>query len=71
MKGFSQILDMNVTRDYEKGVITISQNDYTEDVIQCYGIEGCNSAYTPRVGPELSLNQSRVESAERGRKEAL
>ena len=39
------------------GAITISQKDYTEDAIQPYGMEGCNSACTPGVGPELSLNQ--------------
>ena len=54
---FSQILGMNVTRNHEKGAITISQKDYTEDVVQRDGVEGCNPAYTPGVGPELSLNQ--------------
>ena len=59
MQGFSQILGMNFTRNFEKGAITISQKDYTEDVVQrYYGMEGCNPAYNPRVEPELSLNQS-------------
>ena len=53
----SKIFGMNVTRDREKGAITISQKDYTEDVVQLYGMEGCNLAYTPDIGPELSLNQ--------------
>ena len=56
VQGFSKILGMNVTRHHEKGAITISQKNYTEEVIHGYGIEGCNPAYTPGVGPELSLN---------------
>ena len=57
MGDVSRILGMNVTRDREKETITINQKDYTQDVIQCYGMKGCNPAYTPGVGPELSLNQ--------------
>ena len=41
----------------KKGTITISQKDYTETAIQRCGMEGYNSAYTPGVGPEASLNQ--------------
>ena len=57
MCDMSRILGMNVTLDRKKGAITISEKDYTEDVVQRYGMEGCNPAYTPGVGPELSLNQ--------------
>ena len=53
----SRILGMDVTRDREKGPIAISQRYYTEDVVQRYGIEGCNRADTSGIGPELSLNQ--------------
>ena len=56
MGDVSRILGMNVTRDREKGAITISQKDYTKNVVQRYGMEGCNPAYTPGVGPELSLD---------------
>ena len=56
-KRFSQIFGMNVARDYEKEAITTSQKEYTEDVVQRYGMEGCNPAYTPGVGPKLFLNQ--------------
>ena len=48
---------MSITRDHEKGAITNRQKDYTEDVVQLYGMEGCNRAYTFGVGPELSPNQ--------------
>ena len=57
MGDVSRILGMNVTRDREKGTITINQKDYMEDVVQRYDMKGCNPAYTPGVGPELSLNQ--------------
>ena len=53
----SRTFGMNVTRDRDKGSITISQKDYKGDVVQRYGMEGCNPAYAPEVGPKLSLNQ--------------
>ena len=48
---------MSVTRDREKRTITISQKGYTQDVVQPFGMEGCNTAYHPGVEMELSLNQ--------------
>ena len=57
MADVSGILGMNVTRDREEGTITINQKNYTEDIVQRYGMRGCNTAYTPGVGPELSLDQ--------------
>ena len=53
----SRTLGMNINQKREKGATTISQRDYTKDVVQRYGIKDCNPAYTPGVGPELSLNQ--------------
>ena len=53
----SRVVDMNVTCDYKKGAITISQENYTENGVQRYGTEGYNLAYTPEVGPKLSLNR--------------
>ena len=57
MGDVSRILGMNVARDRKKGTIIINQREYTEDVIERFGMKGCNPAYTPGVGPELSLNQ--------------
>ena len=51
-----RLVGMNVARDHEKEA-TISEKDYTEGIVQRYGMEGCNPAYTPGVGPKLSLNQ--------------
>ena len=48
---------MSVTRDREKGTITICQKGYTEDVVQPCGMEGCNTAYHPVVELELSPYQ--------------
>ena len=45
----SRLLGMNVTRDREEGTITINQKNYTEDMVQRYGMRGCNPAYTPGV----------------------
>ena len=56
MGDVSRVLGMNVTRDREEGTITINQKDYTENIVQRYGIRACNLAYTPGVGPELSLD---------------
>ena len=47
----------NVIRDHEEGTITINQKEYTEDIVQRYGMRGCNPAYTPGVRPEVSLDQ--------------
>ena len=53
----SKVLGMIVTRDREEGTITINQKNYTEDIVQRYGMWGCHPAYTPGVGLELSLDQ--------------
>ena len=53
----SRVLGINVTRARKEGTVTINQKDYTEDIVQHYGMRGCNPAYNPEVGPELSLDQ--------------
>ena len=50
MYDVSRIFGMNVIRDREKETITTSQKDYTEEVVQRYGMEDCNPAYTPEEG---------------------
>ena len=57
MDDVSRVLGMNFTRDDEEGTITINQKDYTEDIVQRYGMREWNSAYNPEVGPELFLDQ--------------
>ena len=57
MGDVSRILGMKITRFRGKRAITISQKEYMENVVQHYGMEGCNPAYTPGVGPELTLSQ--------------
>ena len=38
---------MSVTRDREKGTITISQKGYTEDVVQPFGMKAATLRTTP------------------------
>ena len=57
MSDTSRVLAMNVTCDRGEETITINQKDYTEDIVQRYGMQDCNPAYTPGVGPGLSLDQ--------------
>ena len=53
----SKVLGMDVTRDGENGTIPIDQNDYTEDILERYDMANCNVAFTPGVGPEISLDK--------------
>ena len=48
---------MNVTQDRENRTITIDEKDYTEDILERYGMSNCNVAFTPGVGSEISLDQ--------------
>ncbi len=53
----SLILGMSVTRNYEKGTLTITQKDYVHNILERYGMLDCNSVHTPGYGPELSEEQ--------------
>lgn len=48
---------MNVTLDRKIGMITIIQKYYMEHAVDRFGINDCNPAFTPGVGPEQLLNQ--------------
>ena len=52
-----RVLGVDVARDREKVTVTINQRDYTEDVTERFDIKDYTPAFTPDVGPELSLNQ--------------
>lgn len=52
-----KVLGMSVARDREKGTITTDQDEYTEEVVERFGMKDCNLAFTPGAGPEVSLNQ--------------
>ena len=54
MSDVSRALGMNIVCDREKWTITINQMDYTEDVIESFGMKGFNLAYTPGVGLNLA-----------------
>ena len=57
MRDVSLVLGMGVTRDREKGTVTITHEKYTKSLLERYGMASCNSTYTPGVGNELSLDQ--------------
>ena len=63
MGDVSRVLGMNVTRDRKKRTITIDQKYYTEDIVERFGMKGCNPAFTPVAGPELSLEQREKKQA--------
>lgn len=57
MRNVSLGLGMQVTRDREKGTLTISQEDYSKSVLEKFGMNECTPLITPGIGPELSLKQ--------------
>ena len=57
LEDVSKVLGMNITRDREKGTITIDQKDCAEDNLERYGMTNGNIAVTPGVGPKISLDQ--------------
>ena len=50
MGDVSLVLGMGVTRDHEKGTVTITQEKYTKSLLERYGMASRNSTYTPGVG---------------------
>ena len=62
----SLVLGMVVTRNRKKGTATITQEKYTESLLERYGIANCKSTYPPGVGNELSLDrpEERLRSKE-------
>ena len=53
----SLVFEMGVSRDREKGRVTITKEKYTNSLLEHYGMTPCNSTYTPGAGNELSLDQ--------------
>ena len=46
---------MGVTRDHEKGTVTISKDNYTKSLLERYGMASCNAVSTPDVRAGLQL----------------
>ena len=53
----SLVLGMQVTRDREKGTLTISQEDYTKSILIRFGMEKCKPSSIPGTDSELSTEQ--------------
>lgn len=51
------ILMMDVTRNREKGAVAMTQEQYTESLLERYCMASCNLTYTPGVGKKRSLDQ--------------
>ena len=51
------VLGMQVTRDRAKGSLTISQESYTESILERFGMGNCKPLCTPGYGSELSTVQ--------------
>lgn len=59
MGDVSLVFGVKVTRDHEKGILTISQANYTEAVSEKLGMGACNVSNTPGAGPEVVLKDGR------------
>ena len=57
MGDVSLVLGIQVTRDRERGTLTITQEDYTKSILDRFGMGSCNSLSTPGFGSELSAEQ--------------
>ena len=53
----SLVLGMQVTRDREKGTLTISQEDYTKSILARFGMENSKPSSIPGTDSELSTEQ--------------
>ena len=57
MGDVSLVLGMQVTRDRERGTLTITQENYTKSILDRLGMGSCNPLSTPGFGSELSVEQ--------------
>ena len=57
MGDVSLALGMRVTRDRERGTLTIAQENYTKYILDRFGMGTCNPLSTPGSGSELSAEQ--------------
>ena len=48
----SLILGMTITRHYDPGNLSITQNGYTESSFEKFGMDGCNAVHTPEYASE-------------------
>ena len=53
----SLVLGMQVSRDRAKGSLTISQESYTESILERFGMGNCKTLSTPDYGSEPSTVQ--------------
>ena len=52
-----RILGIEVTRDYDEGTLATTQTAYVDNILERFGMQDVNAAYTSGYGPELSAEQ--------------
>ena len=57
MAEVSRILGMEVTRDYDEGILVITQTAYVDNILKRFGRQDANAVHTPGYGPEPSAEQ--------------
>ena len=57
MGDVSLVLSMQVTRDRQGEILTISQENYTKFILKRFGMADCKPCSTPSFGSELSTTQ--------------
>ena len=53
----TNILGVEVKRDYDQGTLAITQTDYVENLLERFEMQNANVAHTPGYGQELSSEQ--------------
>ena len=57
MGDVSLVLEMQVSRNRDQRTLTITQEDYTNSLLDKFGMGTCKPLSTPGFGPELSVTQ--------------
>ena len=61
IENVSHVLGMQITHDPEKDILTVSQEDYTNSMLDRVGMSECKPLSMLGLGPDLSLEQPDVE----------
>ena len=68
----NMILGMRVLRDREKGILTIDQEQYAQEVLKRFGMENCKPVSTPLpTDAKMVLSQGATSEEERREMEAV
>ena len=62
----SLVLGMEIKRDREAGTLTISQEAHCKSILERFGVSDCKPTSAPGYGSEISNNQPRGHTSQRG-----